>query len=254
MNVDYWDEVSSRYDDRIFDVLNHDKKSRIKTLIASHFNHRKNAIAADYGCGTGKFLNILLGIFNKVYAYDLSLNNIRLVDEQFLNDKKLHTSTRDFSTGLNAATQMDFILSVNVMIMDDLKTRWSIMQTIVNDLKPSGHALIIVPSLESALYTSSKLIEWNIKEGIDHDRANSIGFDRPNTKQIQTIREGVVDAGGIPTKHYIKEELISLCRYHHVDVLTLEKLEYDWSTEFIHPPQWMQSPYPWDWLLYIKKP
>jgi hypothetical protein len=36
-------------------------------------------------------------------------------------------------------------------------------------------------------------------------------------------------------------------------VASIEKVEYDWSTEFADPPRWMKDPYPWDWLVLSKK-
>ena len=31
------------------------------------------------------------------------------------------------------------------------------------------------------------------------------------------------------------------------------KIEYDWSTEFLKPPKWLQEPKPWDWMVLAKK-
>ena len=37
------------------------------------------------------------------------------------------------------------------------------------------------------------------------------------------------------------------------EMLAVEKVEYEWTTEFADPPQWLGEPYPWDWLLVCRK-
>ncbi len=33
----------------------------------------------------------------------------------------------------------------------------------------------------------------------------------------------------------------------------VDKVEYDWSTEFADPPKWMRDPLPWDWLFVVER-
>lgn len=58
---------------------------------------------------------------------------------------------------------------------------------------------------------------------------------------------------GVPTKHFLKEELNVLLAQKQMTVLEVKKLEYPWDTEFEHPPKWMKAPFPWDWLILARK-
>jgi len=63
----------------------------------------------------------------------------------------------------------------------------------------------------------------------------------------------VLNIEGVPTKHYLKEELTIYLSDFGLKVLSVDKVEYAWNTEFIEPPKWMNEPYPWDWLVICRK-
>jgi hypothetical protein len=57
----------------------------------------------------------------------------------------------------------------------------------------------------------------------------------------------------MPTKHYLREELILLLEQEGFNIKSIQKVEYDWKTEFVKPPRWLKEPYPWDWMCVAKK-
>ena len=67
------------------------------------------------------------------------------------------------------------------------------------------------------------------------------------------ILQGIININGVRTKHYTAPELQVIAQEAGLTVTALEKLEYDWSTEFAAPPSWLQAPYPWDWMLEVRK-
>ena len=122
-------------------------------------------------------------------------------------------------------------------------------------LKRSGRLLLVVPALESTLLANARLVHWNLDEGMSPKSALRSEFadgdDIPTPLQI--LREGVLDTGGTPTKHFFREELeVELPRFGF-EIEHIEKLEYDWSSEFTDPPDSMKQPYPWDWTIVAKK-
>ncbi len=58
---------------------------------------------------------------------------------------------------------------------------------------------------------------------------------------------------GVPTKHYLCDEIAALLEARGLRPLEFEKIEYPWTSEFADPPRWMQAPYPWDWLCVARK-
>lgn len=108
--------------------------------------------------------------------------------------------------------------------------------------------MLVVPSLNSALLTAYRHLQWNLRNGMDPKDAQ-----REAALNSKGLEHGTVHIDNVPTKHYLKEELEALLDARGFDVLAIEKLEYPWSTEFDSPPRWMKAPYPWDWFVAAQR-
>ena len=120
-------------------------------------------------------------------------------------------------------------------------------------VRPGGRIALVVPSLESALLARHRLVEWNLRSGVTPSKALTDGFDDSDPDARSIARGGLMDAGGLPTKHYLREEIESTAARYGLAAASFEKIEYRWSTEFAKPPRWMRAPYPWDWLALLVK-
>ena len=58
---------------------------------------------------------------------------------------------------------------------------------------------------------------------------------------------------GVPTKHWLREELQVALRAAGFVVESVDKVEYGWDTEFPDPPRWMKDPWPWDWAVAARR-
>jgi len=127
------------------------------------------------------------------------------------------------------------------------------LDLVANHLGPGSHLVLVVPSLESALLTDFRLIEWNLRDGMKPSAAVRAGFRAHRQTDNPHLHEGIVQIDDVPTKHYLKEELVALLERRSMRILDIYKIEYSWKTEFASPPRWMRSPFPWDWLLVAEK-
>jgi hypothetical protein len=66
-------------------------------------------------------------------------------------------------------------------------------------------------------------------------------------------RLGVFRRGGVRTKHYRASDLEPLLRQAGLKRLSMDRVEYDWSTELSPPTAWMKGPRPWDWLVVARR-
>jgi SAM-dependent methyltransferase len=249
MNQAYWDAVAEDYDSEIFSVLDNDTEG----LIAGHVARLGDPghTAADLGCGVGKFTPLLAGAFGRVHACDLSPKLLA----QARRACRRHDNVDFFQTDLGRVAHpfepVDFVLCVNVLIMAGLDARMSALRAVTAQVKQGGHLLLVVPSAESMLYTQFRRIDWCLRDGMDCDAA--VRDSVPVTGSVRALHQGIRPIDGVPTKHHLKEELLVLLRNHQMDVLSVEKLTYPWTTEFDDPPEWMESPLPWDWLVVAKR-
>lgn len=111
---------------------------------------------------------------------------------------------------------------------------------------------IVVPSLESALLTSARRIQWNLKDGAAY-RAAAEGDESYVEENGASIPHGLVTIDGTPTKRFLKEELEMTLREFSFEMQSVKKVEYDWESEFTEPPKWMREPFPWDWLAVAQR-
>jgi len=249
MNKEYWDKIASDYEGEIFSVLANDRKRIISSKISAFGSPHLSA--CDFGCGIGAFLPILSRNFSQVYAIDISGPLLKQARDRCKKLKNITYLRRDLSKPSVKLEKVDFALNVNVAILSAQKKRQMIFKTICKHLRRKGHLLLIVPSLESALYADFRLVQWGLKDGLTLADATSYldGIDKTSLP----LRQGIVKIDGVATKHYLKEELIAIFRDMPLDVLSIEKVEYSWNTEFHKPPRWLKGPYPWDWVVVLRK-
>jgi hypothetical protein len=139
-----------------------------------------------------------------------------------------------------------------VLIVPDYGIRRAIMRNFCRALPKGGVLVLVVPSLESALYTNARQFEWNIKDGMSVKNAMKEGLAAAH-KKSGSIGDGLINIEGVTHKHYLREELELFVKESGFKSAEISKVEYGWGTEFEDPPRWMKEPYPWDWLAVVKK-
>jgi SAM-dependent methyltransferase len=243
----HWNYIAPTYNREIFDVFQSDTKKILAKYFKKHGDLKHEAI--DFGCGNGKAFFYLAPRFKKVLGLDISqklLNQAKTLPYSNVSLKQA-----DLTKRLSGA-KADFIFCCNVAILPEVETNIAIIKNIQKALKPGGLALVIIPSLESLIYSAWRLIDWNKKEKVkpkDIDPSEYAGF---SGKKID-ILQGLVSIDGRTTKHYTNEEIEVVFSRCGLKVSKIEKIEYGWNSEFAQPPKWMKAPYPWDWLVECGK-
>jgi SAM-dependent methyltransferase len=238
------------YRDEIFSVSQSDKSKIIKRALKKYA--RPGGIAADFGCGIGGFVPMLAKHFKKVLAIDFSRSCLDKATSLYGDLKNVSFHCADLTNPKLSFPKVDSILCVNAVITSSLSMRLGIFKNLSAHVKKGGHLFLVVPSLESALFTNSRLVQWNLDDGMSPSSAIISGFEKPKSPTA-SLHQGIVEIDKVPTKHYLKEELAVILEDLNFDVVSFQKVEYGWDTEFDCPPAWMKAPYPWDWLVTAKK-
>jgi SAM-dependent methyltransferase len=208
-------------------------------------------VAGDFGCGIGKFVPLLAAKFGQVRAVDISWGLLHRAQGTWGHLPNVNFMRADLAAFDGHLPRLDFVLCVNVLIMPSLLTRTRILATIRRSLRRSGHLLLVVPALESALLANFRLVDWNVRDGVRPAVALQARFPKPKTRP--RLEHGLVPIEDVLTKHYLEEEIEMVLGESGFRVRQLTKIQYGWNTEFIDPPRWMKEPYPWDWLLLAEK-
>jgi SAM-dependent methyltransferase len=239
----HWDKIGSGYDSEIFDVFKSDRLGRLKGLFSKYGNAKHTAI--DFGCGTGKALPYLAPAFREVLAVDISSELIRQAKGRGYPNVTFRQAdlTKPFR-----GTSADFAFCCNVIMLPEMDKNRRMFRNIQKTLKPGGTAVMVLPSLDSFFYSGLRLINWYGKEGIQPKDIIASEFDGFRAPKRDLIR-GLVSIDGVITKHYSLPELELILPEAGFHVISIERLEYEWTTEFSKPPRWMKEPYPWDWVV-----
>ncbi len=242
-----WDSVGYNYNKEIFSVLHSDKKNVVKKHIAKHIG--KNKTAVDFGCGIGYALPFLAPNFKNVTGIDISK---KLLDQSSkLKLKNVSLKQADLTKKLNLP-KADFAYCCNVAICDDNKKNYAILRTVLNGLKKGGTAVIVVPSYESCSLSFLQLLKLYGKDKIKINKIPKHEID-PAHYHFDHVKNGMIHIEGHPTKHYLLQELYTLFNVKGFSIEAIEKVKYDWGTEFAKPKKWMKAPYPWDWMIEVKR-
>lgn len=235
----HWNRIGSAYQDEIFDVFRSDKLKIISKVIAKYANPEHKAI--DFGCGTGRAFEYLSPAFKSVFALDISDNLLSIA--QKTGFKNITFKQHDLTKPLRAVA--DFGFCCNVVMLPEVDLNKRMLKNIRQSIRKGGNVAIVMPSLESFFYSGWRLIEWFKKNQEEIDTSELAGFKGSKADLIQ----GIVRIDNVKTKHYLETELIVLFTEAGFRNVTINKVEYDWTSEFSSPPKWMKEPYPWDWIV-----
>jgi SAM-dependent methyltransferase len=246
MDRNYWEKIAPDYNEEIFDVLHHDKSGIIVSAIRKLKSKKRSVI--DIGCAVGKWIPALSPLFKNVLAIDISEKNLEIAKSTHSQFKNVEYSRVDMSDPQSKIQACDVGICINAILTGSLEKRIIFFRSLTKCIKKAGHLILVVPSLESAMYTSIIRDRWNIDKNTEEKVSTGIALQKWNH-----IKQGNAFIDGVATKHYLKEELQLLLSQEGFDVIQTEKVEYDWKTEFLKPPKWLKEPFPWDWMVVAKK-
>ena len=247
MERKYWEKIAPNYDDEIFDVLRNDKSGKIVIAIEQTASKEKSVI--DIGCAVGKWIPVLSTIFKEVIAADISATNLQIAKERHTQFTNVEYIRMDMSADELTIRPCDVAICINAILTDSLSKRINFFQSLNISLNKNGDLILVVPSLESKLYTNIIANRWNV----DGDHDEKIDSSKKAFELANNIKQGVTDIDNVPTKHYLKEELELLLTLEGFEVTRVEKINYTWKTEFTNAPKWLKGPYPWDWMCVARK-
>lgn len=245
----HWDHIAPSYNDEIFDVYASDRNKILPRYIAKHKGKNKTAI--DFGCGNGKSFPYLAPNFKLIVGLDISKGLLKQAKQLGYNNIELKQA--DLTRRNLGLPKSDFIFCCNVIMFPDLNKNHQAIENIYHLLKPGGSALIVLPSLDSAFFSSWRLIDVYKKEGVTSEQIPPSEFNYFKASKRELV-QGIIHIDGVPTKHYSQSEILVTFRDHGFEITTVEKLEYNWETEINPAPVWLKDPYPWDWLVELRKP
>ena len=244
----HWNKIADHYEDEIFDVFRSDKNKKLPGYFQKHSGRSK--VAIDFGCGVGKAFPYLSPLFERVIGTDISAECIAIAKTRPYSNISFRRA--DLTRRGLRFPEADFAFCCNVVMLPEIEKNEEMLRNIQRALRINGTAVFVLPSQESILYSTFRMMEWYRKEGIASNKvpAGELNYYKGSKREIV---QGMVNIDGVSTKHYLESEIRVLFAGVKLEVTAMDRVEYDWNTEFSEPPNWMNAPYPWDWLVECRK-
>ena len=248
MDKKYWEKVALDHGNEIFDVFGNDQTGLIRSRIVQFASPEKTAL--DLGCAIGRWLPVLSSSFKKVYAVDIAKKYIETARENHEHLRNIEFIRADITNKKGRMPVSDFVICINAILTSSLKKRTVFFKVLADSVKKGGDMILVVPSLESILYSEFVGKKWKLDRG----RPSSSFKAAKASKKFQALIQGLYEIDNVPTKHYLREELIVLLTKEGFEVNEIQKVQYTWKTEFHDAPAGLSKiPSPWDWMVLCKK-
>ena len=118
----------------------------------------------DIGCAIGKWIPLLATAFKHVVATDISAINLAIAKEKCKDYSNVDYQRMDMSANTITVTPCDVAVCINAILTDNLKKRINFFQSLDLCLNKGGTLILVVPSLESKLYSNIIANRWNVDD------------------------------------------------------------------------------------------
>lgn len=244
-DIAYWNRLAPRFESEVFHVLANDQRRIIAREVARVAD--PTATAVDLGCGNGRAIPLLARQFARVVGVDLSpalIERARRATRRLPNVELLAADLMTPPPGIPPAR---LVLSINAILAPDDTIMRTLVRRIADYTAPGGHALVVVPALESMLLAGLVACEWTRRSPSRRARVARRSV-LANIGAGAGAGAGAMRVGGTITRHFSRAALTAELAGVGLRVRRLERVEYAWTTEFRDPPRWMRGAYPFDWL------
>ena len=211
--------------------------------------------AADLGCGTGPLLPRLLDQFGSVVALDFASEMLTQCRERLGEAKaaRVRFLNRAMHELDDLAGSLDVALSVNSLVMPDLRVVDKTLRSIFAALKPGGHFLGVVPSIDAIHHHSLMLWDAYLDQGYSLEESEKLVATHME-HHMYDFAFGKFRFGQLDQKFWQPEEL----KYHLVKAgftnIRMVKLEYPWDDSLAGYKLLKNHPKTWDWTFEAFKP
>ncbi|MEJ0026486.1 MAG: class I SAM-dependent methyltransferase [Rhizomicrobium sp.] len=231
-----WDRLAKDFEREVCDITRETRTGTIARIVKALPLSAETSVLVDLGCGLGTFIARYGGLFREVHGVEHAPRIIARAKASLGRRDGLTWTT----SGLPPAARKigrraDLTVCMNVVTMPGAKTREKMWSAIASVTKRHGHALIVVPSIES-----DRMVE-------------RVAYGTSRAEALAAAPDGLVDRGGSRQKHFARAELRDLLARHGFRTAKLLRVTYPWQKEGLRKPRNAGARLPWDWLVLAER-
>ena len=251
-----WSESAAKYGSEFLDPFRDSVVNPLLTML-SEIGAEPSAkmVAADLGCGTGPLLQRLLDQFGEVIALDFAAEMLTQCRERLGPDrsKRVRFLNRAMHELDDLAGTLDVAVSVNSLVMPDLRVVDKTLRSIFAALKPGGRFLGVVPSIDAIHHHSLMLWDAYLDQGYSMEESERLVATHME-HHMYDFAFGKFRFGDLNQKFWQPDEL----RYHLMKAgftdIRMVRLEYPWDDSLAGYKLLKNHPKTWDWTFEARRP
>ena len=231
-----WDRLAKDFEREVCDITRETKSGTIARLVKGLPLSAEKSVLVDLGCGLGTFIARHGGMFRESIGVEHAPKIIARAKKTLGRREGLSWMT----SGLPPAARRigrraDLTVCMNVITMPGAAMREKMWASIAAVTRRKGHALIVVPSIESDCMVER------------------IAYGTTRTEAMAAAPDGLVDRGGSRQKHFARAELRDILARYGFVTKKLLPVTYPWQKEGLRKPRNAGNRMPWDWLVLAKR-
>jgi len=231
-----WNQLADSFETFVCDVAVDETSDQLQRFVDTLKLSPGKSVLVDLGCGIGSFIRKFEHRFKEIIGVEYAPRVIARAKERCAGIKGVTWLTMDAG---RAAKQLggraDLTVCLNMITSASAALRQAQWAAVASITKPGGHALLVLPSLES-----EEMLQR-------HSRRD------PRNTQFEITEGGLVETEGSWQKHYRRDELAQIASTHGLVMKRIDRIVSPWSRTGLRKPRSGEWENPWDWICLARR-
>jgi SAM-dependent methyltransferase len=241
-----WSRAAASYEREYVDPYRADVRSPLLKTLQGLSDTKKDA--ADFGCGVGPLLPVLAKQFRHVYAVDFAPGMLERARGQVVGVDNVEFLQRGLTDLTSLAGRVDVAAAVNSLVMPSLDDLETALGQIRRALRPGGHFVGIVPSVDGVHYYTMVLLDRARKMGLPPEKARQNAAHHAEHDTLD-FGFGEFHHGGLRQHFWHPFEIRYRLRRAGFPRVRVAKVHLSWE-QFGCNAELRREPPPWDWFFH----
>jgi SAM-dependent methyltransferase len=241
-----WSRHAVRYDELFLDAFHPDVENPLLARLEQVPDADRKTVI-DLGCGTGPLLPYLVGRFGRVIALDFAPAMIAHARQRLGPDaERVSFVTRAMHELDDLAGAIDVAISVNSLVMPDVRVIDRTLAAIRAGLRDDGLFLGVVPSMDAIHYHTMLLMDTALDRGQPPEEAErSAAFAAEH--HHYDFAFGRFSFQGLRQKFWQPFEIHHRMARAGFTAVELDRVLYPWDESLAGWTDLAEYPRSWDW-------
>jgi 2-polyprenyl-3-methyl-5-hydroxy-6-metoxy-1,4-benzoquinol methylase len=231
-----WNEIADDFEDYVCDVAVDETNDQLRRFVNASRPSPKSSVLVDLGCGIGSFIQTFGERFKEIVGVEYAPRIIARAKKRCAAIDVEWLTMDAARAAMRIGPRADLTVCLNVITSASAPVRHAQWAGVAAVTKPQGHALLVLPSLES-------------EEMLQRQSLRDV-----RNEKFQITEDGLVETEGSFQKHYRQEEVSAIAASHGLEVKRIARIVSSWSRTGLRKPRSGDWENPWDWIVLAQKP